>query len=301
MNYFPADLFFMPALVASVAAALAGRALRRRGRRRPLGPGGPPRCGACGYDTRGLTRLTCPECGSDLRIVGIGGAGLTRRAPRLVSFAACAVFLAFVMYAWSGVLTNMVLPILPSRLEYRNEISVTSRTVPDRSFTIRSTGRGGTAATPPPPVTIEMALRGGGQRVTLVYDPARQADFGPKTVLDWMRAANVTDAAAPTEAARVAGLARKVARYTRGREVLDYAYGGSGGSRSGGSSGGSTGIFSSFGESFSTRPSSASVAMFQALRAVWAVLLLALLVVLFRAIVFPRAASPAFTPHAGGE
>jgi hypothetical protein len=80
MNDFPVDLFFMPALVASICAALAGRALRRGRRRRPLVSGASPRCGACGYDTRGLTTLTCPECGSDLRIVGIGGARRSLRS-----------------------------------------------------------------------------------------------------------------------------------------------------------------------------------------------------------------------------
>ena len=28
-------------------------------------------CGACGYQVRGLSGLRCPECGSDLREVGI--------------------------------------------------------------------------------------------------------------------------------------------------------------------------------------------------------------------------------------
>ena len=38
-------------------------------------------CGACGYAVRGLEALNCPECGADLRTVGInrpkGGAGRT--------------------------------------------------------------------------------------------------------------------------------------------------------------------------------------------------------------------------------
>lgn len=29
-------------------------------------------CGACGYSVKGLTQLNCPECGADLREVGIG-------------------------------------------------------------------------------------------------------------------------------------------------------------------------------------------------------------------------------------
>ncbi len=30
-----------------------------------------PVCGKCGYIVRGISTLTCPECGSDLREVGI--------------------------------------------------------------------------------------------------------------------------------------------------------------------------------------------------------------------------------------
>jgi len=30
-----------------------------------------PSCGNCGYAARGISTLTCPECGSDLREVGI--------------------------------------------------------------------------------------------------------------------------------------------------------------------------------------------------------------------------------------
>jgi hypothetical protein len=45
--------------------------LRRRGRGKPV-------CGACGYAVAGLETLKCPECGSDLREVGITG-GSPRR------------------------------------------------------------------------------------------------------------------------------------------------------------------------------------------------------------------------------
>jgi hypothetical protein len=58
---------------------------------RPRGFWGPkvtePSCRACGYAVRGLPSFTCPECGSDLREVGIdtpgAGAELLRRAKRI--------------------------------------------------------------------------------------------------------------------------------------------------------------------------------------------------------------------------
>jgi hypothetical protein len=46
---------------------------------RPRGFWGPkvtePSCRACGYAVRGLPSFTCPECGSDLRDVGIDTPG----------------------------------------------------------------------------------------------------------------------------------------------------------------------------------------------------------------------------------
>ena len=49
--------------------------LRKRGR-----PIDNPACGKCGYSVQGLPTFTCPECGSDLRNVGIvtpGGSGIS--------------------------------------------------------------------------------------------------------------------------------------------------------------------------------------------------------------------------------
>lgn len=39
------------------------------GRKRAAG--GPMSCGACGYQVQGLQSMSCPECGADLREVGI--------------------------------------------------------------------------------------------------------------------------------------------------------------------------------------------------------------------------------------
>lgn len=42
-----------------------------RGVTLPRGSGGAPACGSCGYAVADLTSFTCPECGGDLREVGI--------------------------------------------------------------------------------------------------------------------------------------------------------------------------------------------------------------------------------------
>ena len=64
-------LFLVVCFGLLMAAFLLGR---RAGNR-----GGASTCGNCGYDVTGLTDLRCPECGSDLRQVGIIAGG-TRRA-----------------------------------------------------------------------------------------------------------------------------------------------------------------------------------------------------------------------------
>lgn len=57
-----------PFLVAVAVGLLVARSRRKRAVQDPC-------CGQCGYQVRGLTTFTCPECGSDLREVGIRTAG----------------------------------------------------------------------------------------------------------------------------------------------------------------------------------------------------------------------------------
>src|SRR4051812_17324269 len=69
----------------ALGGALVAFGLGRGGRG---GGGGSPRaCGRCGYDVRGLPTFTCPECGSDLREVGI----VSDAAPNAVILLAAAV------------------------------------------------------------------------------------------------------------------------------------------------------------------------------------------------------------------
>jgi hypothetical protein len=64
-----------------------------------------PSCGECGYCVRDLPTFVCPECGSDLRVVGIVNAGRWLRWERLRNFVIWslalpipAVFISFVLY-----------------------------------------------------------------------------------------------------------------------------------------------------------------------------------------------------------
>ena len=53
-----------------------------------------PSCRACGYAVKGLPSFTCPECGSDLREVGIDTPGAAREVLRRIRGAGAAVHAA---------------------------------------------------------------------------------------------------------------------------------------------------------------------------------------------------------------
>jgi class 3 adenylate cyclase len=83
------------------------------------GAGTPGGCGKCGYDVTGLPTFTCPECGSDLREVGIvrrpGGAADGPARPRRAALTLLAALLAWtlayaVLYAAVGARSYPVNP-----------------------------------------------------------------------------------------------------------------------------------------------------------------------------------------------
>jgi hypothetical protein len=85
----------------------------------------PPRCGACGYDTTGLTDLRCPECGADLRV-----AGITRRRRPTGTWAGFVVAALLLLAAWVflgfTLFGAVVMPLLPSRQTLRHDVRLTS-------------------------------------------------------------------------------------------------------------------------------------------------------------------------------
>lgn len=54
-------------------------------RRRKQAATGAPACGACGYEVAGLEQLRCPECGADLREVGIRTPQMGMMSARLLA------------------------------------------------------------------------------------------------------------------------------------------------------------------------------------------------------------------------
>ncbi|MFG0330063.1 MAG: hypothetical protein ACF8PN_09215 [Phycisphaerales bacterium] len=66
-------------------------------------PADGPTCGACGYSVRGASSLTCTECGSDLRVVGIN----TNRSSTLAR-------IVVLLMAWTAVMA--ILGVLLTRV-----------------------------------------------------------------------------------------------------------------------------------------------------------------------------------------
>ena len=68
-------LFFVVVglVVAAIASAIVYFAMSAALRRRE------PACGKCGYSSRGLSNFECPECGADLREVGIERHATTKK------------------------------------------------------------------------------------------------------------------------------------------------------------------------------------------------------------------------------
>ncbi|HEX2973530.1 MAG TPA: hypothetical protein VHP11_14440 [Tepidisphaeraceae bacterium] len=75
--------------------------------------GGEPRCGQCGYIVRGIGGFTCPECGKDLREVGI----VTRRqnASGWSSVVPLVIVWSVGMYAMGTWVVDAAIRALPQR------------------------------------------------------------------------------------------------------------------------------------------------------------------------------------------
>ena len=77
-----------------------------------------PACGHCGYFVTGLSGTVCPECGSDLRAVGIVAPGDARQAQGMLKLAILALLLPLpVVIGWS-----VVRRALPMRYQQMNII-----------------------------------------------------------------------------------------------------------------------------------------------------------------------------------
>jgi hypothetical protein len=227
---------FMLVLVAITAVTVwLVVSIRRSAIRAALGG---PVCGACGYSVIGLTTLTCPECGTDLRAAGI----LTPRTPRPNAGIVGAVIVFTVLLGLVAlIVTPALLSILPLRRSYAQQVRlITPNSGAYREVILRTqgstwgTGRivlpvtielpptaqpATTAATPSaaksPPASMTVRPDGGYEYVAPGAPRIQRATgFGVAAVLDWMRSAGLdtTKPIVRDEAARIAGELRIVSR-----------------------------------------------------------------------------------------
>src|SRR2546423_1574520 len=98
-------------IVIALGTILAGLVPGSGPRRRAAAGGTDAACGMCGYSVRGLDKLTCPECGSDLRRVGIVAASSAAREP--LAFIGAAFFFSVAMFFAGWIVTSAVLELLP--------------------------------------------------------------------------------------------------------------------------------------------------------------------------------------------
>jgi hypothetical protein len=87
--------------------------LRGRGTVQGLADGGA--CGRCQYNVRGLTTFLCPECGADLREVGIlppaqSGVTLSKWVVVILVVTLMGLSLMLLMFAWASAPAPMPAP-----------------------------------------------------------------------------------------------------------------------------------------------------------------------------------------------
>lgn len=161
-----------------------------------------PSCGACGYSTVGLMTMTCPECGGDLRQVGIvGRTSRTRRARSagvLFSFTLAMVVIGAAFVA-------IIIALAPDFREYSSSLQTASAIVRGKAFSWGD-------APVRPNVQIEVISHAG--RPT---SPPKQFDPQQEDVTDiWQRLVasgdNPQDFSVSEEAALIFNTARRMSR-----------------------------------------------------------------------------------------
>lgn len=104
-------------LLVLIGAGLIAFVLARRAARRVDSSHGPS-CARCGYAVRGLPSFTCPECGSDLREVGIHAPGVNPRPDSVVrKVGVWSIMILMIGSVISAMVINTCLPTVQSRYQ----------------------------------------------------------------------------------------------------------------------------------------------------------------------------------------
>lgn len=126
-------IIFLPFVIAFAVAVMTYRYKRSAARNVTE-----PSCGGCGYCVRGLETFTCPECGADLREVGILTPGQRRplgRGMRLLLWSVAIVPLAIILTSLVGdFITPYQITTTQSRVVFSH--------IPNANFIVRVTQEG---------------------------------------------------------------------------------------------------------------------------------------------------------------
>lgn len=149
----------MTAADSTSTAAVTRDPLADAKRRPPRRRASEPVCGACGYPVRGLPNFACPECGGDLREVGItgprlaGAGGLGWKVLRAASVSVRVVVAASLLVGPAVGLSA----VLGHFLAWHKEVEVATVTTKDRvaESVLTTTGEGYLTPTRKDRLTIE--------------------------------------------------------------------------------------------------------------------------------------------------
>src|SRR4051812_1989332 len=187
-----------------LVAVLAGLFWGYRVARGPAVPAGAdphaPRCGRCNYIVRGVPSFTCPECGSDLREVGI----LTGRTGRPTGPGPILAIWTLLLLLVGIPLTTVFVRVLPLWRNYTLQRFVFVQE-PTLNTTVLVTGTrtgfGLQTKAALKPDTLMLHIQNGTSRSDLVVDAAaggyqftdgkgalvsRPTGYGPNVIRDWL-------------------------------------------------------------------------------------------------------------------
>lgn len=231
-------LFVLILMIAMVAVIVVISAVARRKRVSA------PSCGSCGYAVEGLESLRCPECGSDLRQVGI----LTSRQAGSVPRPVWAVLYTILLPVPALILTAILAAALP--VNYASTTTLTLMSPPSRAYNsvvIVGDGRRRQGIDRADRVNLRLIRNDGSAAPDLEYDTAtdsltiKGAD-GPQplgalsaeSIKEWMAATGL-DADNPRLDAEAIELARTVRMLNSGGATFSSGpFGGMSSSTSGG-------------------------------------------------------------------
>jgi len=231
-------LFFV--VVVTLAVVLVVVRLGRRGKRVRE-----PVCGACGYAVWGLETFICPECGGDLREVGI----TTPNTQRALSPIAVAVLWTVLLPIPALIVSGAVYAVLPQVYYTSNNTTLSSPgSGAYRNAIIRASGASTDQANAVDAVKFRLTTREGRLTDPLVVDADDMSwqiaggsvsgeDFSAETMLAYMKAVgiDVENPRVQTEAMELAGTVANMATGVTGISTgaFNSVTSGSGGSSRG--------------------------------------------------------------------